>query len=149
MRDPNCMLFVYGTLRRDAGRPVHRVLARSASWLGHGSVPGKLYDLGVYAGLVESEDPKDQVRGELYMVLDPDAILPVLDAYEGCGPEDPRPPLFERRRTVVSLDDGRTFPAMVYYCSHPLGGARRVYSGDWLEALGQKKSQGESPSPRL
>ena len=55
-------LFVYGTLMKKAGHPMHKTLARYATYLGEATAEGALYDLGAYPAMREGEG---SVRGEL------------------------------------------------------------------------------------
>jgi gamma-glutamylcyclotransferase (GGCT)/AIG2-like uncharacterized protein YtfP len=93
-------LFAYGTLMR--GYPLHAVLAGRARFVGTGSVPGQLLDLGRYPGLVSG---RGRVRGEIYRFGDTQ-LLPALDREEGYN--------FERRRTMATLADGRRVRAWIY-----------------------------------
>lgn len=87
-------LFVYGSLRRDAAGNHHPLLAQ-ARFVGHATVPGALYRVTWYPGLVPDED--GTVHGELYELPLPlaDRMLQVLDDYEGGG--------FRRRKVVATL----------------------------------------------
>ena len=125
-------LFVYGSLRADAGHEMHRVLAEGASFVGKGSVPGALYHLGWHPGAVPSRRPGECVRGEIYRLHDPDRLLPVLDRYEGCGPEDALPHRFERERVEASLDGGGRTTCWIYWHRGEIDEAARVESGDWV-----------------
>lgn len=104
-------LFVYGTLTRRSGHPMHGVLARGASFLGDGVVHGAVVDLGEYPGLVLDRD--GETRGELWMI-EADGLLELLDAYEGIGPHAEVAEKYERLRTTVRLDDGRKLDAWIY-----------------------------------
>jgi gamma-glutamylcyclotransferase (GGCT)/AIG2-like uncharacterized protein YtfP len=125
-------LFVYGTLRAGSGHPMARVLTAHARPAGAGSVAGRLYDLGEYPGLVGARAEGERVRGEVYELDDPAALLAALDRYEGCAEEDPRPRLFERRLTAVALDEGKGLTAWVYEYRGSLETARRLASGDYF-----------------
>jgi gamma-glutamylcyclotransferase (GGCT)/AIG2-like uncharacterized protein YtfP len=128
-------VFVYGTLRKDALGSVTSPLARGWTFEGYGTIPAELYDFGAYPGAVPSRDPAARVRGEVHRLPDTDETLVLLDRYEGCGPEDPRPHEFERAPVAVTLEDGRTTRAWVYwYRREPKG--RRLPSGDYLERTG-------------
>jgi gamma-glutamylcyclotransferase (GGCT)/AIG2-like uncharacterized protein YtfP len=105
------LLFVYGTLRATAGHPMHAVLAAAATAEGTATVRGRLHDLGEYPGLVL--DPAgDRVTGELYRIHDP-AVWATLDAYEGCGPDDPLPHEFSATETMALTADG-SVPCTIY-----------------------------------
>ena len=126
------LVFVYGTLRKDARGQVRSPLCRGWTFEGYGTVQAKLYDFGAYPGAVPSESAGDRVRGEVYRLPDTDETLQLLDRYEGCGPEDQPPYEFEREVGEVSLEVGGTTAAWVYwYRPTPLG--RRLESGDNLE----------------
>jgi len=58
--------FVYGTLRR--GFPLHRLLAGRAEFVGLGTVPARLVDLGAYPAAVP--DAHGLVVGEVYRLTD-------------------------------------------------------------------------------
>lgn len=116
-------LFTYGTLMR--GHALHPVLARGATFLEEGSVPGGLLDLGRYPGLVPG---RGRVRGELYRLDDP-ALLPVLDREEGVQ--------FVRSRTTVTLAGDRRARAWVYRYRGPRDRAVRIPDGDYRSHSGR------------
>jgi gamma-glutamylcyclotransferase (GGCT)/AIG2-like uncharacterized protein YtfP len=94
-------------------------------------IPGALYDLGAYPGLVTGPG---EVEAELYALRDP-ALLPRLDAYEGYRPGDPGGSLFVRRALPVTIE-GRTRDAWVYYYNGPVDGRPRITSGSWRRHRG-------------
>jgi gamma-glutamylcyclotransferase (GGCT)/AIG2-like uncharacterized protein YtfP len=71
-------LFVYGTLMRGEAR--HHYLANHTEFVCEGAVNGTLVYLGEYPGLLEGDGI---VQGELFRLLDPDRLWPVLDQMEG------------------------------------------------------------------
>lgn len=75
-------IFVYGTLQQGFSNQFSELLCSSSEFIGQGQVPGLLYDLGSYPGLVKS-DKGSIVYGELYQCLELSKILPILDEYEG------------------------------------------------------------------
>ena len=111
------LLFAYGTLMR--GYPLHAVIARRATFVGVGSVPGHLFDLGRYPGLVAG---RGRVRGEVYRLRDPE-LLAAVDREEGYN--------FVRRRTVATLADGRRVRAWVYRYRGPRERAVPIPEGDY------------------
>jgi len=126
-------LFVYGTLRADAGHATHHVLAEHARFAGPATVRGALYSLGEYPGLVPQPDAEALVAGELYEIH-ADALeytLSVLDAYEGLGPAQSPPHEYRREPVPVILRDGRQLTAWTYVLNRPLDGLRRIHSGDF------------------
>ena len=56
-------LFVYGTLRSDAGGAVHARLMRGARLVARAFIRGRLYDAGPYPAAAESDDPADRIAG--------------------------------------------------------------------------------------
>jgi gamma-glutamylcyclotransferase (GGCT)/AIG2-like uncharacterized protein YtfP len=101
------------------GYPLHRVLARGATFLADGSVPGRLLDLGRYPALIPGGG---RVKGELYRLDDPE-LLPVLDREEGYN--------FARSKTIVTLAGGRRLRAWVYRYRGPRARAVPVPHGDY------------------
>lgn len=129
------LVFVYGTLRKDARGQVLSPLCQGWVFKGYGTVPGELYDFGAYPGAVPSSVPDARVRGELYELPDPSKMLPPIDRYEGCGEADEQPHEFERELVDVTMEDGTVARAWIYwYRPEPLG--RRLHSGDYLQRLG-------------
>lgn len=128
------LVFVYGTLRKDARAQVLSPLCRGWVFRGYGSVPGVLYDFGAYPGAVPSEEPGRRIVGELYELPDPAAMLPPVDRYEGCSDDDELPHEFERELVDVRMDDGSQVRAWIYwYRPRPQG--RELESGDYLERM--------------
>ena len=125
-------LFVYGTLMRRFGHPMHDALARGADFVGEAVVQGRLYDLGHYPGLVLSESRADTVFGELYRLHDDD-VLRVLDDYEGCAPGEPEPTEYVRRSVSVAGADGGVIEAWTYVYNRPGEEQARIASGRYGE----------------
>jgi gamma-glutamylcyclotransferase (GGCT)/AIG2-like uncharacterized protein YtfP len=124
-------LFVYGTLRRGTGHPMAFLLEQQARCVGPAQVPGRLYDLGCYPGLVEAVDAVDWVQGDLFELNDPETTLPELDRYEGCGPDDPRPWFFQRSAVLIRTADGTEVPGWVYRYCRPVAEEHRIASGEY------------------
>jgi len=105
------------------GYVLHPLLARGSTFLGEGRVRGRLLDLGRWPGLI---DGAGRARGELYR-LDEPGLLAVLDREEvGYN--------FERRRTVVTLTNGRRERAWVYRYRGPQHRAVVIPDGDYRRA---------------
>lgn len=120
--EPTVDLFVYGTLRREASKPIERMVP-TARYLGPGTIRGTLWHLGDYPGVRLEGDGR--VVGELYAV--PLAALPLLDEYEEVAQGE-----YARREVVVETASGPR-AAQVYevdLAKHP--GARPLPSGDWM-----------------
>jgi gamma-glutamylcyclotransferase (GGCT)/AIG2-like uncharacterized protein YtfP len=133
------LLFVYGTLRRDAddalGHPLRRALAAHAEWVDRGQLAGELFDVGDYPGAVANAGGSTWVRGDLYRIRRPEALLPALDAYEGCEPHR-HDPEYRRERLELTGDRLGACEAWVYVYNHSVAGLPRVLSGDYLRRPG-------------
>ena len=73
------------------------------------------------------------IAGEVYSLNEPSSALPMLDAYEGCGPADPPPHAFERHIVDVLMDNGQTIRAWAYLYCLDTGDQSRIISGDYLQ----------------
>ena len=125
-------LFVYGTLRCDAGNPMQQLLVRHATCVGSGTYQGRLYRIECYPGVVPSDDPDDRVYGDVYCLSEPDRILAELDRYEECGPDFPEPAEYIRIRQQITLLGGDTISAWVYVYHRPALNLPLMPSGDFL-----------------
>ena len=119
--------FAYGTLRREG--PMHALLGGSARFVCEARVRGRLWDLGAYPGVTDSRFRGDQVQGELFALAEEgrDALLDSLDRYEGEA--------FERAEREVVTADGETCTAYLYLFLGSTRGARRIESGDYVDAV--------------
>lgn len=124
------LLFVYGTLRRDSENDMHRLLAGYATFVADAAYQGRLYIVAEYPGVVPSQETADVVRGEVYRIRRPDILLPKLDEYEGCRPEEPDGE-YVRKREPVTLGSGERVSAWVYIYARPTAGLRQLRSGDF------------------
>ena len=66
-------------------------------------------------------------------MADPEAVLVALDDIEGYRQDDPDKSLYARSTADVTMPDGSTERAWVYFYNAPLGQAPRIASGDYLE----------------
>lgn len=108
-------LFVYGTLRR----------SKSMKFICNGVFQGKMYDVGAFPAVIESNDPDDVVVGEVYEV--DDDTLSVLDMYEGV------PRLYIRKEVTIKTQDGEELKCFIYIFNQSVGEMRTIETGDWLK----------------
>lgn len=134
-------LFVYGTLRR--GTQIGRKLLPQhlTEFVGNGLYQGKLFELGGYPGAVPSDAPDDRIRGEVYLLHEPQAILKRLDEYEGCSPQQPEPHEYKRVKAEILLKDGGSVSAWVYLFNRPTAKYKRIVSGDYIEFIKAMRQQ--------
>lgn len=125
-------LFVYGTLRQNAKHPMHQQLAMYANFVGIARLQACLCQVSSYPGAVPSSDAADQVVGELYQLLQPEQLLPLLDIYEECGEGFAQPQEYHRELQQVTLDNGESVSAWVYIYNRDTSGLKLITSGDFL-----------------
>lgn len=130
----NCdRLFVYGTLRKGCQNPMSRFVTEHCSFHATGLVQGKLYEVNRYPGLVVSDNPEDQVTGELYTMNTPDYVLSRLDRYEECTEDKPYPHEFFRKFVDVVTDNGERITAWVYVYNRDTTQLSQIKSGDYMQ----------------
>ncbi len=124
-------VFFYGTLMAGFDRRRRAGIDSKLTYRGRGSIRGALFDLGIYPAAVPA--PEGRVWGEVYQMADPEAVLAALDDIEGYRQDDPDKSLYARATADVTMPDGSTERAWVYFYNAPLGQAPRIASGDYLE----------------
>ena len=122
-------LFVYGTLMRASGHPMHRLLHRHTRYLEKGTIGGRLYKIDGYPGMVDGEG---RVYGEIYRILQIQPLFAILDEYEECAPSYPEPHEYRRVRRQITGMSGRHYHAWVYLYARPIDGRALIVSGDYL-----------------
>lgn len=127
------LVFFYGTLMSGFRRAGRTGLDQVLQPVGRGWIQATLFDLGIYPAAVPASDGR--VWGEVYQMLDTDAVLHSTDELEGVNPAEPDASLYTREETLVTFEDGRVAMAWVYFYNAPLGRAERIESGDYLEHL--------------
>jgi gamma-glutamylcyclotransferase (GGCT)/AIG2-like uncharacterized protein YtfP len=125
-------IFVYGTLRRDTNNEIHHLLAKYAEFMDDATCPGKLYKVGSYPGLVPSDNSRDIVHGEVYLLRHRDIVLPLLDQYEEFGLEFPEPNEYIRQQQTVFLKNGSSATAWIYIYNHPTENLELIDPADFL-----------------
>lgn len=138
MSDEPDLLFVYGTLRKDANHPSHRLLENGTTGIGRGHINGRLYEINGYPGAVRSDNGEEQVFGELYRLRKTDSLLARLDDYEEAGDKYPEPQEYRRDLVTVTREDKTKVIAWCYLYNRPTTGLRQVTSGDWCEGVEDK-----------
>lgn len=132
------LLFVYGTLRRTTNTQMYQhFIAQHGEFLGTAKITGRIYKIHHYPGVVLSDDPEDQVYGELYRIRNVEEILPAIDEYEGCSDDFPQPTRFIRDVVEVELVDYGFHDAWVYlYNRDPIvKGWMHIESGDYMDVF--------------
>lgn len=120
-------------------RPGRQRITPKLRYVSRGTIKAALYDLGIYPGAVTTDD-LGVVWGEVYETEDAATVLAALDEIEGYRPDEPERSLYTRTLTQVTLEVGGVAEAWAYFYNAPLGHARRIASGDYLEHLGRTAS---------
>ena len=132
-------LFVYGTLRKGFAPGSVLIPQNHVTFIGKGFLQGRLFEVDDYPGAILSENPADRVRGEVYSLHEPQAVLARLDDYEGCGANHPEPHEYKREKHTVSLEEGGPVMAWVYLFTGPTDSLRRIVSGDYMKFVQGKE----------
>ena len=127
-------LFVYGTLKSDMNNDMYHLLAKNARFIDAAVWNGKLYKVEDYPGAVPSDNPLDEVYGELYLLDNPEKILPALDEYEECSDKFPEPALFKRIKGDVKTVSGEIIKTWIYIYNLPVDNLKRIESGNFTSA---------------
>lgn len=131
-------LFVCGTLRKAQvaqTNPQLVALMQGLRFIGIGSLPGQLFDLGEYPGANVGENFATKIIGEVYEMPDARATLEVLDVYEGFIPGELEASLFARRKEKVTLTDDQQLECWMYVYNDWVLNGRLIESGDYVEYL--------------
>lgn len=122
-------VFFYGTLMAGFDRRRLAGIDDRLAYLGRGSVQGNLYDLGLFPAAIPANEGR--IWGELYETEDTEQVLAALDAIEGYHHDDPDRSLYQRNLVPVTLPEGSSVDAWVYFYNAPIGNASRIPSGDY------------------
>ncbi|MBT5484334.1 MAG: gamma-glutamylcyclotransferase [Gammaproteobacteria bacterium] len=136
MPDSVDYLFVYGTLRSDTYSDSYRqLIAPEFTLISRATIPGKLYLIADYPGLLPAEKPTDLVVGEVYSFTGSELQLADIDDYEGCGVNSQQPHLYRRIKESVALQDGTTISAWTYFYNFSINENMLIRSGDFLDPV--------------
>lgn len=126
------LLVVYGTLLSGLGHQERLGVAAGLELVGPCRVPGALFVLGWYPGLVVGDrDEAGLVAGELYRVVDP-AVVSVLDRFEGYDQASPATSEYLRVRIRVTEPELDAWVYAYVGARRPDG---RLPHGDWRRHL--------------
>ena len=127
----NHYLFTYGLLRKNAGHKMSKFLSDNAMFFAEGTYQGKLFLIEYYPGVLPSDDPQDQVVGDIFKLHHP-RLLTELDSFEGIGKEHAIPHEYQRMIQPVNCL-GKVIEAWVYVYNWKIRPERRILSGDFLK----------------
>ena len=131
MSEPD-YLFVYGSLMQDGHGTIHPLLKPHAVCMGKATLPGLLYEILGYPGAISCAAARQPViHGEVYRLLDAQALFYHLDEYEECSASFPSPHEYQRCKMPVNLYGYGVIPAWVYLYKRPVAGLKLIASGDY------------------
>ncbi len=114
---------------------MHGLLNRHGEYFSDGVMQGKLFEVDGYPGAVESNDPNDRVYGEVYRIIDREALLAKLDHYEQCTDHFAPPHEYQRRKICVSLSSGGCVCVWAYVFDHDVKGLTQITSGNYIDFI--------------
>ncbi|WAK04083.1 gamma-glutamylcyclotransferase family protein [Methylobacter sp. YRD-M1] len=132
---PDEFLFVYGTLRQEFALPVHDLMKQHCRFHDQGSMYGHLYQVDGYPGVIVPPHCRRRVHGELYRIIDEDALFLLLDDYEQCSAKYPKPHEYVREQIDVTTSSGAACKTWTYIYNRPVAGLARIHSGDYVSHM--------------
>ena len=93
---------------------------------------GQMFQVADYPGITPSENAKDQVVGELYLLSNTIKLLNVLDEYEEYNAEKKDESLFVREQVKVTLK-GKEIETYAYLYNKKIDPKTRIVSGDYVK----------------
>lgn len=131
MRTVCSRLFVYGTLRPGLGAGAAvELLHRQARYLGPATAQGRLYRVARYPGLIASDDPRDQVVGDVFELPLTGDVLDAIDAYEGFDERHPDGGEYRRVCRPVTMNYD-TIDAWLYLFQREVRESDFIPTGDF------------------
>lgn len=124
-------ILVYGTLRVGQGAYQTFGLNKSTTHLGQVRIPGSMYHLGGFPGVV-LDGNEEGVLCDVLEITDEAAVPDVvrrLDAYEGYREHSPDNSLYLRREVAA----GEFGQASIYEINRAMDGRPRIDGGDWVQ----------------
>ncbi len=122
----------YGSLMKDQRAQEQLLIVGKLKFVGSCLIPGALYDLGEYPGLVKGESA---VRGELYKITDPSVFIK-LDEYEEFNRTDPEQSLFARRGVRLCKPK---VDCWVYFFCGDVSSNQKIDNMGWAEYKKSKR----------
>ncbi len=135
-------LFVYGTLLSGIAPPTLAQLMSRMTYQGPASVPGQLFDFGIYPGAIPDANANEVIHGELYSIEADPNVLAILDNYEGHFPDRPMHSLFRRTRVEATRSDGRLVTSWMYAWNREAAGGKLIAGGDYRALRNEQRTTG-------
>jgi len=126
-------LFVYGTLLQP-GNEFADYLNKHCKFINRGKVNGRLYDIGEYPGAVVDSADERFIHGGIFMMDEPEAILKVIDDYEGIGELYDHPQEYTRELVDILTVNGAE-NCWMYLYNLPVSKYRQIIGGNYMQYL--------------
>jgi gamma-glutamylcyclotransferase (GGCT)/AIG2-like uncharacterized protein YtfP len=127
----NDKLFVYGTLL-DEDNKYGVYLRDNSKFFSTGRLKGRLYDIGEYPAAVLVPNGEEYFHGIILQMDEPEAILALIDMYEGFGEEQPQPNEFVRVLTEADTDTD-AIACWIYLYNLPTHNLPLIESGRYIK----------------
>ena len=132
-------LFVYGTLLQP-GNEFAEYLNQHCKFISAGKIKGRLYDIGEYPGALTDSNEEIYIYGSVFMMDDPDAILKVIDDYEGIGGLYSHPQEYVRELVDI-LTDNCNVSCWMYIYNLAVDNYNQICAGDYIQYLKDRPAQ--------
>ena len=131
--DKNEYLFVYGTLRKEAGNELHKFIEKNSEFVGMAEAQGKLYMIEEegYPAFISTDNQADKTIGELYKLTSPIKLLAILDEYEEFFASDNVNSVFIRNTIDVNFE-GQKVESYAYEFNRSVEGLKEIVGGDFM-----------------
>ena len=130
-------LFVYGTLLNHFKNDTLLAVEKFLKFKSNGYLKGNLYDLGEYPAVVEDAGTSEKVKGEIYLINNPEKVFDILDEYEGVNEVEPE---YKRKKKVVTLSEGKKIKSWVYVYKKQLEPSlKKIVGGDYISFMKNRK----------
>lgn len=130
----NDWLFVYGTLMNNIQSTIADYLHQNSDFIGEGSFPGKLYDLGSYPGAIYDMQAESLVYGHVFKLHDSELIIKRLDLYEGINRMQPDKNEYRRELVPVQVNE-HVMNCWVYLYNFTTEGLTIIPNGNYVNYL--------------
>jgi gamma-glutamylcyclotransferase (GGCT)/AIG2-like uncharacterized protein YtfP len=111
-----------------------RYLQQNSDFVGEGTFPGRLYDLGSYPGAVYEAQAATQVFGHILRLHDPEKPFKILDLYEGIT--NAQADQNEYWRTVIPVNfNNQPLDCWVYLYNFATDKLPEISGGNYLHYL--------------
>lgn len=131
-------IFVYGLLKSMYNNEAAKFIRQHCTLVGTGTIPGRLFDLGTYPGMVYEPNAKTTVLGEVFKInSNKEGLTKYLDEFEECGPEFEQPNEY-RKEIILTKVNGATINASSYIYNRNLEGLKMIDSGNYDDVTGTR-----------